>query len=265
MKKYTIEKRKGFLGYSAFAKAAVITTILLVSCNQKDYRLAKVTGSKTEIDTTIQSIHEIDEFIAPFKKSLDVQMDEELSFNPVSMNKNDYKYNTPLGNMLAAIVLELGEPIYTSRTGKNIDVVLLNHGGIRAGLPAGPVTMRRAYEIMPFDNEIIIVELTGEKMNELINYLIDRKSAHPFNGMQIILNADNSINKVSIQNKPLDKSKTYTVATSDYLYSGGDNMSFFKEAPMVKIDYKIRNATIDYFKKVDTIRFERDNRFEVLD
>ncbi|GAK75774.1 5'-nucleotidase [Nonlabens ulvanivorans] len=70
---------------------------------------------------------------------------------------------------------------------------------------------------------------------------------------------------VTIQNKPLDKDKIYTVATSDYLYSGGDDMSFFKDTPMVKIDYKIRNATIDYFKKVDTIKFERDNRFEVLD
>ncbi|GAK75776.1 5'-nucleotidase [Nonlabens ulvanivorans] len=70
-------------------------------------------------------------------------MDEQLSFNPASMNKNDYKYNTPIGNMLAAIVREQGAPIYKSRTGKDIDVVLLNHGGIRAGMPAGPVTMRR--------------------------------------------------------------------------------------------------------------------------
>lgn len=265
MKKYKLEKWKGILGCSAFAKALLITTILLVSCNQKKYQLTKVTGNITEIDSSVQSIQEIDDYIAPFKKSLDSQMNEQLSFNPASMNKNDYRYNTPLGNMLAAIVREQGEPIYESRTGKKIDVVLLNNGGIRAGLPAGPVTMRRAYEIMPFDNEITIVELTGEKMNELINYLVDRRSAHPFDGMQIILNADNSIKKVSIQNEPLDKSKTYTVATSDYLYSGGDNMSFFKEAPMVKIDYKIRNATIDYFKKVDTIKFERDSRFEVLD
>jgi 2',3'-cyclic-nucleotide 2'-phosphodiesterase (5'-nucleotidase family) len=265
MKKYKFERRKDLLGYSAFAKAVVISTILLVSCNKKEYQLNKVTGTKTEIDTTLQGVQKIDEYIAPFKKSLDAQMDEQLSFNPASMNKNDYKYNTPIGNMLAAIVREQGAPIYKSRTGKDIDVVLLNHGGIRAGMPAGPVTMRRAYEIMPFDNEITIVELTGEKMNELINYIIDRKKAHPFDGMQIILNADNSVNMVTIQNKPLDKDKIYTVATSDYLYSGGDDMSFFKDAPMVKIDYKIRNATIDYFKKVDTIKFERDNRFEVID
>lgn len=265
MKKYKLENRSGLLGYSAFAKAVLLSTILLVSCSEKKYQLEKVTGSKTEIDATLPSVEKIDAYIAPFKKSLDAQMDEQLSFNPVQMNKNDYRYNTPIGNMLAAIVREQGEPVYKSRTGKNIDVVLLNHGGIRAGLPAGPVTMRRAYEIMPFDNEITIVELTGDKMNELINYLIERKSAHPFDGMQIVLNADNSIEKLSIQNEPLDKAKTYIVATSDYLYSGGDNMSFFKNAPMVKIDYKIRNATIDYFKKVDTIKFERDNRFEVLD
>ncbi|PRX12777.1 5'-nucleotidase C-terminal domain-containing protein [Nonlabens ulvanivorans] len=260
--KTSIYKRLGkAFFYLAFAKALLITT----SCKSDHLQLTKISSSQTHIDSTLQSVVQIDEYIAPFKKSLDAQMDEQLSFNPASMNKNDYKYNTPIGNMLAAIVREQGAPIYKSRTGKDIDVVLLNHGGIRAGMPAGPVTMRRAYEIMPFDNEITIVELTGEKMNELINYIIDRKKAHPFDGMQIILNADNSVNMVTIQNKPLDKDKIYTVATSDYLYSGGDDMSFFKDAPMVKIDYKIRNATIDYFKKVDTIKFEHDNRFEVLD
>lgn len=260
--KTSIYKRlgKAFL-YLAFAKAILITT----SCKSDHLYLTKVTSTQTHIDSTLQSVAQIEAYITPFKKSLDAQMDEQLSFNPVSMNKNDYKYNTPIGNMLATIVREQGEPIYKSRTGKNIDVVLLNHGGIRAGMPAGPVTMRRAYEIMPFDNEITIAELSGDQMNELINYLIDRKRAHPFDGMKIILNADDSVNEITIQNQPLDKDRTYIVATNDYLYNGGDDMSFFKGAPMMKIDYKIRNAVIDYFKKVDTIKFERDNRFEVLD
>jgi len=262
MKKYKLENWRGFCSCSAFAKAAVLSTILLVSCNKKEYQLKKVVGSKTAIDSSLTNVQEIEDYIAPFKKSLDVQMNEQLSYNPVSMNKSDYKLNTPIGNMMAAIVRAQGEPVYKSRTGKNIDIVLLNSGGIRAGMPAGPVTMRNAYEIMPFDNEIVIAELTGEQVNELINYLIERKSAHPIDGLQILLHEDGTAASVLINGQPLDKAHVYKVATNDYLYTGGDNMSFFKDTPLTTIDYKIRNAMIDYFKKVDTLKFKRDHRFD---
>ncbi|WP_405369469.1 5'-nucleotidase C-terminal domain-containing protein [Nonlabens sp. Asnod2-A12] len=264
MKKNKLVNSKVIFNYSAFAKAVLLSTIFLVSCSQKGYQLNKVSGNQTAVDSNLKSTEEIEAFIAPFKKSLDGQMNEQISYNTTSMHKNDYKLNTPIGNMMAAIVRTQGEPVYNSRTGKNIDIVLLNHGGIRAGLNAGPVTMRNAYEIMPFDNEIVVAELSGKQVNEMINYLIERKSAHPIDGLQILLNTDDSIHTVLINKKPLDINKTYTVATNDYLYSGGDNMSFFKGAPITKIDYKIRNAVIDYFKKVDTLTFERDNRFDIL-
>jgi len=60
----------------------------------------------------------------------------------------------------------------------------------------------------------------------------------------------------------LNPERTYNVATSDYLVSGGDNMGFFKNNTSVtNTDYLIRNAMIDYFKKVDTLAPKVDNRF----
>lgn len=237
--------------YLAFAKALLITT----SCKSDNLQVAKVTASQTQIDSSLQEVEEIKSYIAPFKESLDAQMDEELSYNPVSMHKNDTPLNTAIGNMLVEIVRTQGEPIYKSRSGNMVDAVLLNHGGIRAAMPAGAVTMRRAYEIMPFDNEMVVVTLTEEKMSQLVNYLIEKKRAHPFDGFKISLN-DGQTPEVK-----MTPQKTYHVLTSDYLYNGGDNMSFFKDAPMVKLDYKIRNAMIDYFKKVDTLNFKSDDRF----
>lgn len=242
---------QSWLFYFAFAKAA----LLLSSCKPSPSLLQKVTGSKIVVDTTISGVTEINEFIAPFKKSLDAQMDEMLSYNPKRMHKNDYKLNTPIGNMMAHTVMEQGNPVFKQRTGNDIDVVLLNHGGIRAPMKAGPVTMRTAYEIMPFENEMVVATLDKKQMNGLITYLTDRERAHPFEGLKIELSPDGD-HKVTIEEKEF-----YYVATSDYLYNSGDNMSFFKDAPVVKLDYKIRNAMIDYFKKVDTLRFEHDDRF----
>lgn len=259
--KITILRPLGLgLCYLAFAKALLITT----SCKSESFSLQKVAASQTQIDNNLQSVAQIEAYIAPFKKSLDVQMDEQLSYNPIAMHKNDFKLNTPIGNMMAHIVRVQGAPIYKSRTGKDIDMVLLNHGGIRAAMPAGPVTMRRAYEIMPFDNQIVIVELTGEKVSEMVQYLVDRQRAHPLDGLKITIGKDDKLADVMINKASIDRNKTYTVATNDYLYTGGDDMSFFKEAPMTSLDYKIRNAMIDYFKKVDTLKFERDDRFDVI-
>ena len=62
------------------------------------------------------------------------------------------------------------------------------------------------------------------------------------------------INKIEINNLPLDENRIYYVGTSDYLANGGDNMTFFKESKIkFDMEYKLRNMMIDYFKKVDTI------------
>jgi len=61
---------------------------------------------------------------------------------------------------------------------------------------------------------------------------------------------------------PFDENRTYYVATSNYLADGGNNMGFFKDGlNQVDLNYLIRNAMIDYFKKVDTLTAKVDDRF----
>ena len=68
-----------------------------------------------------------------------------------------------------------------------------------------------------------------------------------------------------IGGKPIEDGRTYTVVTSDYLQHGGDRMNFLKDPVTLEVlDYKIRNAMIDYFKTVDTIPARLDGRFVKL-
>ncbi|WP_438961294.1 5'-nucleotidase C-terminal domain-containing protein [Nonlabens sp.] len=259
--KTSIYKRAGkAFFYLAFAKALFITT----SCKPDHLHLVKVEASQTSIDSTLQSVTAIEDYIAPYKKSLDAQMDEQLSYNPVSMHKNDFELNTPIGNMMAEIVMKQGNPIFLKRSGEQIDVVLINHGGIRAPLHKGAVTMRSAYEIMPFENSIVVAQLNAVQMTSLINYLVKRKRAHPISGLTIKLDKNGKLLEALINGKPLSDNEHYYVATNDYLYNGGDNMSFFKDTPITQLDYKIRNAMIDYFKETDTLKFKRDDRFTMV-
>ena len=176
-------------------------------------------------------------------------------------SKSDGNLNTAIGNFMADAVFEMSNPVFKSRTGKDIDMVLLNKGGIRSILSKGNVTSRTAYQLMPFDNSVVVAELKGTYINELINYLQKAKSAHPISKLNIKLDSNYKLIDATINNDPIDVNRTYYVATNDYLYNGGGKMTFFEQSDsLYTLDYKIRNLLIDYFKKVDTINPVIDDR-----
>ncbi|MGO3707489.1 MAG: 5'-nucleotidase C-terminal domain-containing protein [Mesonia hippocampi] len=222
----------------------------------------KIEGKQVPVSAKITEDKAIKDFIAPYKERIDDEMNKVLSYTPKTLSKTDGEYNTPIGNMMADAVLEMAQPIFHQRTTKSIDAVLLNHGGIRANIDKGDITTKTAYNIMPFENEVVIVEITGAKLNDLFTYLAKAKRAHPIAGMQLILDKNNQVKKATIQGKPVDKNKTYYIATSDFLQQGGDNMLFFAQPKSLTIlDYKLRNLFIDYFSKHPKINPIKDQRF----
>ncbi|WP_047245153.1 5'-nucleotidase C-terminal domain-containing protein [Maribacter thermophilus] len=244
----------------------IITIFSIASCKQSAQTLTDISAKQITVDSTYQSVKELTDFIKPYRDHVDSVLDSALAYSPQKISKTDGEYNTSAGNLMADIVLQQASPIFKMRTGNDIDFVLLNHGGIRSIISEGNVSARTAYEVMPFENTIAVAALTGASILDMVSYLIKSKRPHPVAGIQIILNADNTLNTLKIQGKPFDKNRTYYVATSNYLISGGDNMGFFKDAQEItEIDYKIRNAMIDYFTKVDTITAKVDDRYFKLD
>lgn len=236
--------------------------ILFFSCKQEDLGIAKITGKQLNINDSIRGNDSLKAFIEPYKKHISQEMDSVLAYAPNSLVKTNGELNSAIGNMMADAVMELGDPVFKNRTGHHIDVVLLNYGGIRSGIHKGNITTRTAYELMPFENQVVVVSLSGKAMKDMVAYLVKAQLAHPISGMQLILNSDNSVKNIFIQGEPLADNKIYYVATNDYLYTGGDEMYFFSEGEeKVDLDYKIRNILIDYFKKNDTISPKIDNRF----
>jgi len=205
---------------------------------------------------------EIEEFVSPYRKRINEVLDSTLAYAPNTITKTDGEFNTTAGNLMADIVFAQANPIFKSRTGKEIDLVLLNHGGIRSIISAGKVSARNAFEVMPFDNSIVVAEVKGTDIEIMISFLIKSGRAHPIAGMQIVLDKNKNLRDAKIKGETVKPESTYYVATSDYLISGGDNMGFFKNNTSVtETDYLVRNAMIDYFKKVDTLAPRVDNRF----
>ncbi len=131
-----------------------------------------------------------------------------------------------------------------------------------------PLKVKQLFEdiftLMPFENKLVVVELSGPMVQQLFDYLASRKQAHPISGMKISLNKD-ELTAIEIQGKKFDITKNYWVLTHDYLQHGGDNMSFFTDPLSLYVaEYKVRDALIENLKQVDTLTGALDNRFSQI-
>ena len=249
--------------YNGFLKLFVIflTLFFIFSCSEKNYNLTKIEGKQLPITEKDSQTPEIENFIRPFRDHINKDLDSVLAYCPETLDKANGKWQTTIGNLMADVCVERGNLVFQAREKKNIDLCLLNFGGIRAILPKGNVSSRTAFEIMPFENSMVVMALKGEQILEMTSYIIKVQKAQPLSGMTFTIAKDKTAKDILIQGKPLDNTKIYYVATNDYLANGGDNMTFFaKSIQKYDLNYKLRNVLIDYFKQVDTIPVPRDIR-----
>lgn len=239
-----------------------LSPLLFHSCKTSEMGVARIEAKQLAVTDSIAADPGIEAFIAPYRKHIDKEMDSVLAFAPQDLDKRNGELNTAIGNMMADAVMELAGPIFKERTGNKLDMVLLNFGGIRSTINKGEVTTRTAYQVMPFENELIVAELKGKHLQQMIDYLIKARTAHPIAGMELWIDNQDKVVKALVQGEPIQDEKSYFVATNDYLFLGGDNMSFFSNSiSETTLNYKIRNLLIDYFRKKDSIAPVIDQRF----
>ncbi|MDO6605474.1 5'-nucleotidase C-terminal domain-containing protein [Arenibacter palladensis] len=241
----------------------IIATLLLgQSCKESVPKLRNIEGQRIQINYSAIPKDSVENVIAPYRNRINEVLDSVLAYAPKAISKTEGILNSPAGNLMADIVMQEVNPVFAARTGKQIDFVLLNFGSIRSVISQGDITERTAYEVMPFENSIVIAELDGKAIRAMVSFLTKSSVAHPISGIQIIVDKNKSLQAVNIQGKPFDENRTYYVATSDYLITGGDKMDFLKEyLTLTDSDYLIRNTLIDYFKKIDTLKAATDDRF----
>lgn len=246
-----IKKNKSIISFFVF----LLTFLILVSCKAKEDKIVEVKYKLINVNEKHSSVSHIDSLIIPYRNHINKDLDSILAYNPGTLDKANGKWETTIGNLLAYATYSLSNPIFSKRENKHIDACMLNHGGIRSIIPKGDVTTRTAFNIMPFENSVVVVALNGNQILELANYMLKEKKPHPLYGITIYTNSEEgNVVKVYINNELLNQEKIYYIATSDYLANGGDNMLFFKNSSTkYDLDYKLRNLFIDYFKKVDTL------------
>lgn len=131
-----------------------------------------------------------------------------------------------LGNMIADGILEYGR-----KQGWKTDVAFYNAAGVRAPLKAGAVTYGQLYQVLPFENTVVNVDLTGEQLRQVLEDASGRAGRLQIGGGRWTYRFTNASGQrvldATIAGAPLDPKRVYHVATIDYLLLGGDGHTWF--------------------------------------
>ena len=211
-----------------------------------------------EINDSIKSDSQYIQYIYPYKKQMDSIMNQPISYAKVDFTKTGYSSNE--GNLLADLVLDYAKIYAKKNSIPDPDFCLLNIGGIRSIIPKGVVTVENIFEVAPFENELVYIQLDDSQMKEMFDYIRTEKKGHPLAGIKLIYKND-QLYTAKIGGNDFDNTKKYWVVTIDYLMNGGDRMNFFVKSDSKKITHlKLRDILLEQVKKYKELPELTDQR-----
>jgi 2',3'-cyclic-nucleotide 2'-phosphodiesterase (5'-nucleotidase family) len=140
-----------------------------------------------------------------------------------------------------------------------VDIAIVNMGGMRCSWPAGAITRGNVFELMPFDNRLVVLTLKGSDILDLCQSFAEY-GGQGVAGMRVKI-VDNQLADVQIGGKAVNPNAEYKVATSDYLSGGADHMdALSRYTELWNSDLLIRELYLEAVREQDTIRAAVDGR-----
>ncbi len=193
-----------------------------------------------QINRSLQTDTNLIHFLQPYTDSITKEMNTVLGFSNTTMYKKQPE--SPLGNLMADCLKLYAATWFET----NVDAAIVNYGGIRSYLPKGDIKLETIYEIIPFDNLIVLQKINGNTLHQLLD-LVAYKGGWPISGVAMKIKDKKAVDIV-IRDAPLNDTTVYTIAVSDYLANGGDGCSMLKNIAQQNKNYLYRNALIEYIK-----------------
>ncbi|RHW36842.1 bifunctional metallophosphatase/5'-nucleotidase [Lysinibacillus yapensis] len=222
---------------------------LLIDPKTKD-----IVQKEAKIVTTyhegIEPDAKVKEMVESYKETVAPLVNEVIgqTTSPLTRNQDDSGEST-LGNFTAD----------SHRAVMGTDFAFMNPGGIRADIDAGDITWGEVYTTSPFGNSLVSMELTGEQIKEILEQ--QWKGSYPrmlqISGLQYTWDQNAPVGERIVEvtdeeGAPLNPDQTYTVAANNYLATGGDGFTVFKEGgnPVNgPLDYEAMVSYIKTFKE----------------
>jgi 5'-nucleotidase len=155
------------------------------------------------------------------------------------------------------------------RAATGADLAIMNNGGIRTDLEAGPVTWGMLYQLQPFQNRLVRLRLPGDAVIAALEHALagPRPMAH-VSGMRVRYDpgappGERVRDIVLDDGRPLRRDARYTVVVNDFLAEGGDGYAMFPEAgPGEETGIVDLDALVDYVRALpQPVRGDPEPRF----
>jgi 2',3'-cyclic-nucleotide 2'-phosphodiesterase (5'-nucleotidase family) len=219
-----------------------IVLLFTVSCstsNQttsllyKDYPIQKQAKTDSGLVKMLQ----------PYAVSLNATMDKVIGFS--NNNLSAKQPESGLGNFMADCMRIMAEKKFA----KKVDAGFINQGGIRSYIPKGNITVGKIFELMPFDNLIVLQEVKGNVLQQFLDKTAADGGWPVSAGLTMGIKDKKAVN-VTINGKPLDINTTYLIANSDYVANGGSDCEMLRRIPQQNKGYLLRDALIEFVTNI---------------
>jgi 2',3'-cyclic-nucleotide 2'-phosphodiesterase (5'-nucleotidase family) len=221
-------------------------TTFFITCAPKVAYVAKQESENRNISNDYGSTDEaVLKMIAPYKNELDKTMNEVIGELTETMEKE--RPNSTLSNFMCDAMVDIAKKRFPNKT---IHFGVMNYGGIRIpSFPKGPITVSKLYELMPFDNTLVIMSLDKETTKLLAERIITIGGWPVSKGLKIVAKG-NIVEQILINGIDLNEIKEEIfLAVPDYVANGGDNSHMLVNRPREDSGIYIRDILIEYVKQ----------------
>ncbi len=247
----TLEKNKRPLR----RKVWLLSTLLMCACAPQPWQVASIqpgTGAAAQsVTTAAPSDSATEQFLRPYRQRVTKEMREVIAKSGQQWLKpGKLGNNAPLTTWVAGVLrIEAGRTL-----GQVPDFAAITNGSIRAGLPAGDVTVGNVFEVMPFENELTVLPVPGNVVRKLCDYAIKYDNVAAVNLTWDADTVTKRARNIRLGGLPLDTTRTYTLAINDYLANGGDGMNFLRPLPQTAAKRTIRRALLDFLLREHVVQ-----------
>jgi len=216
-----------------------LLVILLLACHTA-YRPVSAVYQDYRIQDSLPQDMALEKMLQPYSDSLNDKMSRIIGNLETTLTHK--RPEGSLGDFAADAMLAGARKQF----GK-VDAAVVNSGGVRLNeLTAGPITIGKVYELMPFDNLVVVQQVSGAVLLEFLNHTIKR-GGWPMAGIRLTIK-EGKATDVVIGGEPLDENRSYLLANTDYVANGGDNSVMLKPIPQQQNGYLFRDAIADYIE-----------------
>ena len=245
-----------------FTYLAIISALLITSCRPV-FRLQTEQHQTYRLDAS-HSLTDpmVDSLIYPYKLRLDGEMKRVIGMVESTLTRE--KPESTLGNWVADAIFEECKAYGWLQP----DFAVQNYGGIRIPeLAKGPLEVGKLFELMPFENYLVLLKIKGEELEPFFQRMIDY-GGWPVSAQLRLTSIENRMIEVTIGDERLLPDKIYVVAMPDYIANGGDDCSFFRDKERVETGVLVRDILISHVEKGETsgqsVRATKDGRFRIF-